>query len=127
MYLPGGPWYKIEKFSGEVEHFAGKKPLLLNCRGKCHREKRPLSCRLFPLAPYMDREGKLKVILDDDALFLCPLVREGDLGLLDPSFCDAVLKVWEELLKDQTLSDAVREYSARVDRQSKEPWRLFLK
>ncbi|MFZ5648491.1 MAG: hypothetical protein ACOY30_12820 [Bacillota bacterium] len=127
MYPAGGPWYTIMESEGGVEHFTGNKPLILNCRGRCHREKRPLACRLFPLAPYLDPEGNLNIVLDDDALLMCPLVRQGEPEAIDPDFREAVRRVWVDLLQDSSVRDTVRGYSARIDRQSSDPWRLFFK
>lgn len=128
MYPEGGQWYSIEQSDVEVEHFSGKRPFVLKCRGSCPREERPMACRIFPLAPYLAPEGDLEIVLDDDALFLCPLVRQKDIETLDPAFRQGVRKVWVHLLEgDGSVREAVKSYSARIDDQARDPWRLFLK
>jgi len=127
MYPEGGQWYNVGHSDLEVEHFSGKRPFVLQCRGICPREERPMACRIFPLAPYLTPEGDLEIVLDDDALFLCPLVRQKDIEALDPAFRQGVRKVWAYLLEDGSVREAVKSYSARIDDQSGDPWRAFLK
>jgi hypothetical protein len=44
------------------------------CDGTCKRKYRPLSCRIYPYVPYMDDNGKLTIIEDPRARYLCPLL-----------------------------------------------------
>lgn len=57
---------------------------LLICDGRCERNLRPLSCRLFPLLP--TRTGAK---MDRRAWAVCPLMESGKRGL-DPRFVEAV-------------------------------------
>ncbi len=57
---------------------------LLVCDGRCEREDRPLSCRLFPLLP--TRTGAR---MDQRAWAVCPLMESGKRGL-NPDFVRAV-------------------------------------
>ena len=57
---------------------------LLICDGRCERNLRPLSCRLFPLLP--TRRGAK---MDRRAWAVCPLMESGKRGL-DPRFVEAV-------------------------------------
>ena len=50
--------------------------LLLICTGSCHREERPLSCRLFPVFP-----AAAGLRMDPRAHALCPLASSGLSGL----------------------------------------------
>lgn len=127
VFGPEGPWFRVVGSPGEVGHFTGPRPFLLDCRGKCPRDRRPLACRLFPLAPRLDREGSLELILDPDALFICPLVKLDDPGALEPAFREGVRRVWLDLLEDRAVRENVRAYSDRVDRQAAEPWRMLLR
>lgn len=125
--FPGGEgWYEIVEYGPGAGHFTGDSGLMLNCSGICPRERRPLACRLLPLAPYMDSEGRLKMILDSDALFICPLVRAGDIELLEPSFREGAALVWGELIKISLIREGVRSYSARLDSQRDDPWTRLL-
>ena len=119
-------WCSIQSYQGGEEYFTGPVKHILNCRGKCPREKRPLACRLFPLAPYLSSQGKLEIIFDGDALFICPLVKLNKMESLDPAFRQAVYKVWEELLQSPSLREGVTAYSARADREAGDPWTRLL-
>ena len=93
------------------------------CNGTCPREKRPFACRTFPLAPYLSPEGELELRLDQAASLLCPLVKAGDLGLLERRFLARARLAWEELLQDPLIRADVEWESRRLDREEGEPWR----
>ena len=65
LFDPEGDWYRIGRHPGGAGHFTGDSLYLLDCRGHCPREARPLACRIFPLAPHLDQSGDLNLILDD--------------------------------------------------------------
>ncbi len=60
---------------------------LLVCEGRCPRDQRPLSCRLFPLAPRI-QNGVLTLRMDPRARPVCPLCSSGMRGL-SPAFVAA--------------------------------------
>ena len=67
---------------------------LLTCDGACDREKRPLSCRMFPLTPVLvrrDGREQLRVRVDPRAFAVCPLSESGVRGM-DAAFGQAVLE-----------------------------------
>ena len=64
---------------------------LLTCEGRCDREMRPLSCRMFPLTPVITPEGKIRVQVDPRAFAVCPLSAGGIRGM-DENFARAVLQ-----------------------------------
>lgn len=66
-YYDGLPGYTVR------ESAAGS---LLICSGRCERDDRPLSCRLFPLLPVL-REDGVKVAVDLRARVICPLAAQG--------------------------------------------------
>ncbi|MFZ5596554.1 MAG: hypothetical protein ACOY31_06035 [Bacillota bacterium] len=127
MFSGEGKWYNVVEYRGQEAHYTGRETFILNCLADCPRQERPLFCRLFPLAPYLDENGRLELILDEDALFICPLVRQGDIQALDPGFREGVGRVWEELLRNEVMQKNVREYSARMKSQMEEPWMKLLK
>lgn len=43
------------------------------CSPYCDRKNRPLSCRIFPLFPYVSRQGQMQVIIDPRSRECCPL------------------------------------------------------
>ena len=52
---------------------------ILVCKGNCRREKRPWSCRIFPLFPftYNGTDGiQIKVNIDPRCAFVCPLTAD---------------------------------------------------
>lgn len=63
-------------------------PMLI-CEGPCTRQERPLACRIFPLTPVKNEEGRWTVRMDVRARAMCPLARSGLKGL-DPDFVRAV-------------------------------------
>ncbi len=98
----------------------------IRCNGTCPREKRPFACRIFPLAPYLSDTGNFRLVLEEGATLLCPLVRAGDMELLDRRFLVRARLAWEELLKDSRIRDDVLWESRRLDRQGGEPWKKLL-
>jgi hypothetical protein len=82
---------------GTVEHddFA---PMLV-CEDWCDRDRRPFACRIFPLTPVRNSEGKWTVRMDARARAMCPLVRSGVKGL-NPDFAKGVVKAIRIIAKD---------------------------
>ena len=82
---------------GTVEHddFA---PMLV-CEDWCDRDRRPFACRIFPLTPVRNSEGKWTVRMDARARAMCPLVRSGVKGL-NPEFARGVVKALRIIAKD---------------------------
>jgi len=119
-------WCSLSECAGGNDYYTGTGGFILNCRGKCPREKRPLACRLFPLAPHLDGAGNLEIVMDSDALFICPLVTDGNINRLEASFLEGARIVWAELFKNASIMEGVMAYSARIDRQAREPWLRLL-
>lgn len=72
----------------------------------CPREKRPLQCRTFPLAPHLDEDGLLYMIVHRDPLpYDCPLVRDS-LPLRE-DFIRATWRAWSHLIRDPLIRDMV--------------------
>ena len=78
--------------------YNGKCTNILICKGRCVRAARPLSCRIFPIIPYI-KDGKFKLIFDPRAKGLCPLLDLGDLSQLDKEFILKTEKTIKLLLK----------------------------
>ena len=73
----------------------------------CHRSMRPLQCRFFPLAPHLNLDGELELILSPLELpYSCPLIR--DKMKLNDSFIKATYTVWKHLIRDPLIYDLVR-------------------
>ena len=97
-------------FPGEEDAYAGlegwtvrsaARGSLVVCPGTCDRDRRPLSCRLFPLLPLIGDDGNIRVVTDLRAKAVCPLARQGK-SALDPAFIDAVREAGELLARDET-------------------------
>ncbi len=71
---------------------------ILICKGACDRSKRPLSCRIFPIIPYI-KNNDFKLIFDPRAKVVCPLVSLEDFSILDRKFIIKTQKVIRLLLK----------------------------
>lgn len=102
MYLfPGeeflfkdNPDFKI--ISSEFE-YNGKYADILVCKGHCDRNLRPLSCRIFPVIPYV-KGNDFRLIFDPRAKNLCPLVELEDFSQFDPLFIHKTEKVIKLLM-----------------------------
>jgi len=70
---------------------------LLVCSGKCDRQTRPLSCRIFPLVPVLV-DNRIYVLDDPRAKGMCPLIY--DEVYLDKKFESRVYKTGKLLLKN---------------------------
>ena len=119
-------WCRVEKQSGEGPFFDGP-TYMLHCRGKCPRARRPLLCRTFPLAPVVNAQGEISLVLDGDGWLICPLVKLGDIQQINKIFIKKVLMVWQLLAKHPGLLRYVEEYSVRFCGESKDKWRKLLK
>lgn len=80
----------------------------------CPREKRPMQCRTFPLAPHIDDKGELSLVYNDvDLPYTCPLIAENI--PLEDDFVKATYTCWKHLIKDPLIYDLVRSDSKMRD------------
>ncbi len=96
-YINMPSWGKI--YDTDFCYKKGKEVLLFTCTGKCEREKRPLSCRIFPLAPYVSKDNEFNIIIDPRAKGLCPLASVMDIKDLDKLFVKRVSKALSLCMK----------------------------
>ena len=109
-------------FPGEAAYYAAMEgyrvletsqgPLLI-CPGRCLREERPLSCRLFPLLPVVREEG-VKVAIDARARAVCPLARQGQ-SAMQADFIQAVREVGQKLMEQQEQRTFLETLTKRQD------------
>ena len=85
------------------------------CAGHCKRDNRPLSCRIFPFAPYLDDKGALAVIPDPRARYMCPLLSENALPMIDQRFIAAVESAFQGLLEADGVRPMLEAYSRMLD------------
>lgn len=94
----------------------GKERFLAVCAGKCRRRERPLSCRIFPLFPFVYEqrgEVKLRVIFDPRARGICPLAREQT--KLSPRFVRNVGLCAKLLMQDYDCLAFLLEQSREIE------------
>ena len=87
----------------------------VNCNvnpSECHRDKRPIQCRTFPLLPHLDKKKGLCLIYDDSDLpYECPLITNR--SELNEDFIEETYKAWEILITDPLIYDLVKMDSDR--------------
>lgn len=92
----------------------------VKCLRPCPRQARPLSCRLFPLAPHLLQDDTLLIIHETMKLpYRCPLISKK--MPLREDFIDTVALSWRELLKDHRIYRLVAEDSRRREESGEIP------
>ncbi|HHV95854.1 MAG TPA: hypothetical protein GXX37_05190 [Clostridiaceae bacterium] len=88
------------------------------CNGSCDRKHRPLACRVYPLTPYVSQKGKLFIVEDPRAKYICPILLYNKSKDIDKYFKRKVYKVFLLLSQDEDinkyllyLSDTIRGYA----------------
>jgi hypothetical protein len=109
MFTEKEEWLQWEKHDPKEDDFPESwwDPVnFIKCTKPCPREKRPLACRLFPLAPHLLKDNTLLLIYETLALpYVCPLIEDNI--ELRPDFIEVVAECWQELLKDSAIRDLV--------------------
>lgn len=98
-------WYDISETS--IFLSTGHTVKLLTCRGECPREERPLSCRLFPLMPYLTDDDLVELRLDPKGMSICPIGQKNDEYTIDDSFIDAAYDALEVLVRDEEVLEFI--------------------
>ncbi len=112
MYASLPDWAAISETDFEYE--TGKFAPLFSCDGICDRKLRPLSCRIFPLTPYIAKDGELEVIVDPRANGMCPLAALY-VEDFETDFVKAVEKVGELLLSNPDTKKFLEAFSRMLD------------
>jgi hypothetical protein len=123
----GGPGDGMLLFPGEAEalknipflrfrrrEMGGLPVTMAVCRGRCVRARRPLACRIYPLAPRL-RDGVLSVAPDPRARNRCPLLDPTAGDPIDPAFADAVLAAFARLRTAPGAEAFLRAYTAVLE------------
>ena len=92
-----------------------KKTPILFCNGNCDRYQRPLACRIFPLTPYLDKNGQFDVIVDPRARSVCPLTYDMDIDDYDRKFVKNIKKAFILLSKNKEIYAFLDTYSRQLD------------
>ncbi len=110
--LPSSDWFCISET--DFEYSKNKFAPLFACNGTCDRNFRPLSCRIFPLTPYITQDGKLTVIVDPRSRGMCPL--SGlTIADFDKPFVTAVKNVGKLLVKNSETRAFLTAFSRMLD------------
>ena len=89
---------------------------VLFCDGFCDRQKRPISCRIYPLFPYTYEENGevfLKVIYDIRGINSCEIVNKH--LKVKRRFISDVRKAGKVLLEDEKCRDFLLDISREID------------
>lgn len=109
-------WAHIERSDFTYTYNGSEKPVhIAFCNGACDRFQRPLACRIFPLTPYLDAQGRLQIIVDPRAKPVCPLSAGLEADQFDASFIRNVRKAFTLLCKNREFKAFLRDYSAYLD------------
>lgn len=103
MYLfPGEEKLFLDKSGFKIVNslflYDGEYAKILICKGTCLRSMRPLSCRIFPVLPYIENNA-VTLIFDPRAKAVCPLLSLPDISSLDSEFVKKTKNVTKLLLK----------------------------
>ena len=96
--------------------YMGESAWFMVCEGVCDRRKRPLACRIFPLAPQIGDSGEIRALPDPRAGRMCPLAG-GE--FLNPAFRRAVEKALRHISQAPEIYDFMRLLSADLDEMRK--------
>lgn len=102
--VPSFRLFRIRYMGGRAWH--------LTCDGTCDRELRPLACRIFPLAPYIDEQGIISAVPDPRARRMCPL---ADGEHLDRRFRRRVAKAFDLLAEEPKILEFMRRLSLELE------------
>lgn len=104
-------WFQIT--DSNITLSDGYRIRLLVCKGMCPREFRPLSCRIFPIIPYINSDGRVEFRLDLRSLGICPVVYNPVENPVEEEFIETLYRAFPPLLRD----DAVIEFIEMLSRQ----------
>ncbi len=92
---------------------------LLTCDGHCRREMRPFACRVFPLVPYVEENGRVRAVYDPRSWRLCPLTQNAARVPLRRDFVRAGRRAGRILVGDPACAAFLRAQSREIDELSR--------
>jgi len=105
-------WFSLHNSSYKLS--SGYILKLLICNGTCPRENRPLSCRIFPLIPYIAEDGFLEIRPDLRAVSTCPLLK-GTNESITEDFIDALYDAFEIMIDNDEIIEFIEIISNQQD------------
>ncbi len=113
-------WISIEDSDFKYTH-SGKNytvPIAM-CDGECDRFQRPLACRIFPVTPILDENGKLELITDPRAKSICPMAKNFHASEYNNRFLKACEKSFKLLMKNAQFASFMKEYTKYLNEYRK--------
>lgn len=110
ILFPGEEKLYVNNKDFTVKETSDGKRILI-CNGRCDRDLRPVSCRIFPLFPMLI-DGSVYVIDDPRAGGICPLVYDG--MKIRKSFVNKVAKAGRLLAENEETCNILKELSDEI-------------
>ena len=114
MICPDGWRITDSEFTYTYNGKTRRTPILI-CDGNCDRAFRPLACRIFPLTPVLDENGRIKIITDPRARGVCPLANTYMTEEFDKGFYDSVKKAFILLSKNKHVYEFLKKYTEYIE------------
>lgn len=105
----------FEIVDSELLYSDGTPVKMICCTSRCKREKRPISCMIFPLFPYIKNDSSICVITDPRANGLCPLCFPENKHYIQDSFFREVNLFAKYLIKTPKGADFLKTVSSVLD------------
>lgn len=110
ILFPGEELFFENEKSFNVKKTSDGKNILI-CNGRCDRERRPISCRIFPLFPMLV-DGRIYVFDDPRAKGICPLLY--DKMKLRKSFERKVAKAGKILAENEETGEFLKKLTDEI-------------
>ncbi len=109
-------WIRIEKtdFNYTYDNKRYNTPIAM-CSGTCDRYQRPLACRIFPLAPHLNKDGRIEIIIDPRGKGICPMAKAFHIEDFDSAFVRNVKRTFTLLAKNKQFYSFLKEFSKYLD------------
>lgn len=114
LLKPAGMRIEYSDLEYDDNGISRRTPILF-CTGKCDRYIRPLACRIFPLTPIFNDEGKIEIITDPRARSICPLAKTLYMDEYDEDFVRSVKRAFILLLKNKHISAFMKTYTEYIN------------
>lgn len=114
LLKPEGFRIEASDLTYEDEGLTKKTPIVF-CKGSCDRYARPLACRIFPLTPILNGDGRIEIITDPRAKSVCPLAKTLFMEEYDDSFVKAVKKTFTLLIKNKHVYAFMKAYTEYIN------------
>lgn len=125
MYPGGEVWYSIK--DSNITLSDGTAIKFFTCGGDCERSMRPLSCRIFPILPYIDEFDYLEFVPDLRGAHICPLLYRDAGESISPAFIEALYSAFATLVDDKRVLEFIEILSRQYDALAADCQRFYNK